>query len=99
MKMPTNKVNTKQVIYVTTLQLKKKNHTKVCNLEEIKPAHKSNNLALKIQKKTKSNILVIIVSKMYIVELKLTRREEKENIKPKKVTLYIVAVVIENVLI
>lgn len=53
MKMPTNKVNTKQVIYVTTLQLKKKNHTKVCNLEEIKPAHKSNNLALKIQKKNK----------------------------------------------
>lgn len=79
MKMPTNKVNTKQVIYVTTLQLKKKNHTKVCNLEEIKPAHKSNNLALKIQKKTKSNILVIIVSKMYIVELKLTRREERKT--------------------
>lgn len=88
--MPTNKMNSK-VIYVTTLQLKK-HHTKVCNLEEIKPAHKSNNLAL--QKVTKTNVLVIIVSKMYIVELKLSRQKKiKQN--PKKLCS-IVAVVIKT---
>lgn len=81
-----------KVIYVTTLQLKK-HHTKICNLEKIKPAHESNNLAL--QKVTKANVLVIIVSKMYIVELKLSRQKKKNKQKPKKVMLFIVAVVIK----
>lgn len=81
-----------KVIYVTTLQLKK-HHTKICNLEKIKPAHNSNNLAL--QKVTKANVLIIIVSKMYIVERKLSRQKKKKQ-KPKKVMLFIVAVVIKT---
>lgn len=32
---------------------KMKHHTKICNLEEIKPAHESNNLALKKSYKNK----------------------------------------------
>lgn len=74
-----------KVIYVTTLQLKK-HHTKICNLEKIKPAHESNNLAL--QKVTKANVLVIIVSKMYIVERKLSRQKKKKTKTQKSYALY-----------
>lgn len=76
MKMPTNKQNELKSHLCNYSPAKKTSH-KICNLEEIKPAHESNNLAL--QKVTKANVLVIIVSKMYIVELKLSRQKRKKK--------------------
>lgn len=72
---------------------KMKHHTKICNLEELKPAHEPKKLAL--QKVIKTNVLVMIVSKMYIFELKLSRQKIKNKQNPKKLCS-IVAVVIKT---
>lgn len=79
--MPTNKQNELKS-HLCNYYPAKKTSQKICNLEEIKPAHESNNLAL--QKVTKANVLVIIVSKMYIVELKLSRQKKKKQTKTLK---------------